>query len=166
MGYHDKPSVEFLRQTTQLVSLAVELKCAAVKLQQSPAAVLEPFPEDDVRRRIQRLKEIQNHRISRSEFFDMTLFADPAWDMLLLLMQRDLEQFRISTTELSLASNVPATTALRWISRLSAEKLIVRVKDPFDGRRVFVELTDKGRAKMNAYLDAISGQPLVSERPR
>ncbi len=47
MGYHDKPTVEFLRQTTQLVSLAVELKCAAAKLEQSPAAGLAPFPEDN-----------------------------------------------------------------------------------------------------------------------
>lgn len=165
MGYHDKPVVDFLRHASQLVSLAVELKCAAVKLQESPLA-FAPLPGDDIRRRIQRLEEIQNHRTSRSQFFDMSLFADPAWDMLLLLMQRDLEQLRVSTTELTLASNVPATTALRWVARLTRGKMILRTKDAFDSRRVYVELTDEGRTKINAYLDAVSGQPLVSERSR
>lgn len=83
------------------------------------------------------------------------LFADPAWDMLLELFALKLEQRRTSVTSLCRVSGTPATTALRWVAKLEAEKLVVRVPDPRDRRRSFVELSSQGERAMRCYVDAL-----------
>tara|TARA_R110000868_G_scaffold37022_2_gene130978 strand:- start:6992 stop:7408 length:417 start_codon:yes stop_codon:yes gene_type:complete len=90
---------------------------------------------------------------ARTGFFPDGLFADPAWDMLLDLMHARLNGKKISVSSLCIAARVPATTALRRIGDLVAAGLAVRVKDATDGRRVFIELTPDGTARMERYLD-------------
>jgi hypothetical protein len=97
------------------------------------------------------VRQIINHRRLRSVYFDPTLFADPAWDMLLELYAAHLEYCNTSVTTLSEASCVPATTALRWISTLETAGLIARKRDPRDGRRIFVSLTPEGLNSMQSY---------------
>ena len=53
-----------------------------------------------------------------------------------------------------IAAAVPPTTALRWIKALCDQGLFVRVADPEDGRRVFIELSDQGAEALEAYLQA------------
>jgi DNA-binding MarR family transcriptional regulator len=89
---------------------------------------------------------------ARTNFFPGGLFADPAWDMLLDLTHARLAGKRVSVSSLCIAAGVPATTALRRIGDLVASGLAMRVKDENDGRRVFVELTDDGFARMGDYL--------------
>ena len=91
----------------------------------------------------------------RRSFLSAELFTDPAWDMLLELFVSFLEQRRTSISKLAQASEVPGTTALRWIGRLEEERLIVREPDKLDGRRVFVRLSPKGEAAMRDYFDAL-----------
>jgi DNA-binding MarR family transcriptional regulator len=79
------------------------------------------------------------------------LFADPAWDMLLDLLHSELIYKRVSVSSLSLAANVPATTALRWIKLLVEQRLILRQPDPADGRRVFVELNPDVSKSLRQY---------------
>lgn len=92
---------------------------------------------------------------ARTSFFPGGLFADPAWDMLLDLMHARLNGKRISVSSLCIAARVPATTALRRIGDLVSSGLAVRVRDENDGRRVFIELTEDGFARMGRYLEQV-----------
>lgn len=83
-------------------------------------------------------------RACRIKHFPACLFADPAWDMLLELYCAHLRQYRVSVSGLCIASQVPATTALRWISTLESQNLISRKPDPLDHRRVHIQLTADG----------------------
>ena len=104
----------------------------------------------------ERVRAILKARAARPKFFNEQLFADPAWDMLLELYALKCEDLRVSVSKLSLASGVPGTTALRWIDKLEAEELLFRRDDPLDGRRIWVEISDKGLEAMRAYLQHIS----------
>lgn len=90
-------------------------------------------------------------RARRGTFLPASLFSDPAWDMLLALYRAQLRQHRVSVTSLSLASQVPATTAFRWISVLELQGLTLRHPDRLDRRRMYIELTPAGFAAMTAY---------------
>ena len=90
----------------------------------------------------------------RDQFFPSTLFADPAWDMLLDLAAARLEGRAVAVSSLCIAAAVPPTTALRWIKTLTDGKLFARVADHSDGRRVFIELTEQATAGMMAYFAA------------
>ena len=87
----------------------------------------------------------------RARFFAEELFADPAWDMLLDLLQAELAQHRVPVSSLCIAAAVPATTALRWVKTMTDSGLFVRRADPHDGRRVFVELSPQASAAMRGY---------------
>jgi DNA-binding MarR family transcriptional regulator len=98
-----------------------------------------------------KVRVVLRARREREVIFGQDLFADPAWDILLDLYAAQLEQRRVATSELCCAAAVPATTALRWIEKLQRTHLIVRTADPLDGRRVFVELSERGAAAMHDF---------------
>lgn len=98
------------------------------------------------------IRSIIRARRLRDHFFRSELFADPAWDMLLDLMAARVERQRVAVSSLCIAAAVPPTTALRWIKTLCDQGLFVRVADPEDGRRVFIELSVETAAMMEAYL--------------
>lgn len=100
------------------------------------------------------LRQITRTRAMRSKFFDEGLFADPAWDILLALYQAEINQRRVTISSCCLAANVPATTALRHIGTLCEKGLVVRVPDPLDGRRSFLELSREASESMRRVLDA------------
>jgi len=110
---------------------------------------------EDVRRLIRA-------RRLRARFFDAELFADPAWDMLLDLAAARLEGVPVAVSSLCIAAAVPPTTALRWIRMMSDQGLFVRTADPMDGRRVYIELSDRVAQSMTAYLTAIRQTGLLS----
>ena len=97
-------------------------------------------------------------RRMRDRFFRSDLFADPAWDMLLDLMAARLERMRVAVSSLCIAAAVPPTTALRWIKTMGDNGMFVRVADPEDGRRMFIELSDTTAAAMTSYLSAAKSQ--------
>ena len=103
---------------------------------------------------VARAVEIYRSRRRRDAAFgeDADLFGEPAWDILLDLLDADAHGRRISVTSASLASSVPATTGLRMIAILEERGLVVRTDDPRDRRRSHVSLTGKGRAVMQAAL--------------
>jgi len=92
-------------------------------------------------------------RRRRSRFFPADMFADPAWDMLLDLYLAELEQRRTMVSSLCVAAEVPATTALRWITSLVDRNMLARRPDPLDRRRVYIELTAKASEGMRRYFD-------------
>ena len=87
----------------------------------------------------------------RSRYFSEELFADPAWDMLLDLLQAEIAHLRVPVSSLCIAAAVPATTALRWLKTLVSQGLFVRRADPHDGRRVFVELAPGASTALRRY---------------
>lgn len=97
------------------------------------------------------VRKIIQQRQLRARFFDGDLFADPAWDMLLDLTAARVEHVRVSVTSLCIASGVPPTTALRWITQLSDVGLFERVEDETDRRRAFIQLTDRAVDAMARY---------------
>jgi hypothetical protein len=97
------------------------------------------------------VRRIIRQRQLRARYIDGELFADPAWDMLLDLTAARVENTRVSVTSLCIASGVPPTTALRWISQLTEAGLFERVEDDTDRRRVFITLTDRAAEAMARY---------------
>ncbi|PKP94130.1 MAG: hypothetical protein CVT77_03395 [Alphaproteobacteria bacterium HGW-Alphaproteobacteria-16] len=95
---------------------------------------------------------IMRMRRLRSSFFEETLFADPAWDMMLDLMEARLSQANVSISSLCMAGCVPATTALRWVKILTEKGILVRKPDAGDRRRVYVELSDSAAEAMMGWL--------------
>ena len=102
------------------------------------------------------VRSVIRARRLRTRFFSEELFADPAWDMLLDLLQAELAQHRVPVSSLCIAAAVPATTALRWIKSMTDNGLFVRRADPHDGRRVFVELSTGASAGMRGYFAELS----------
>lgn len=105
-----------------------------------------PSPEEI--RRLLRLRRL------RESFFDPSLFADPAWDMLLDLMAARLEEAQVAVSSLCIAAAVPPTTALRWIKAMTDHGLFERCADPEDGRRIFIRLSDGATQSMARYFEA------------
>ncbi len=100
---------------------------------------------------VEHIRNVIRARRLRARFFSEELFADPAWDMLLDLLQAEIAQLRVPVSSLCIAATVPATTALRWLRTMVDQKLFVRRADPHDGRRVFVELAPDASRAMRAY---------------
>lgn len=112
-------------------------------------AARPPLPDPRLVRRIIRQRQL------RARFFDAELFADPAWDILLDLTAARVEHTRVSVTSLCIASGVPPTTALRWISQMVDAGLLERVEDEADKRRAFIALSDKAADAMARYFDEV-----------
>lgn len=104
-----------------------------------------PLPDPRLVRRIVHQRQL------RARFFEGELFADPAWDMLLDLTAARAEHKRVCVTSLCIASGVPPTTALRWISQMTEAGLFERVEDETDRRRAFLQLSDKAADAMARY---------------
>jgi DNA-binding MarR family transcriptional regulator len=90
-------------------------------------------------------------RRERARYLCPELFAEPAWDILLDLLRAEIARQRVSVSSLCIASGVPATTALRYINTMTEQEIIVRRRDPRDGRRVFIELTSKVSGALRRY---------------
>jgi len=91
-------------------------------------------------------------RRERTRYLPEELFADPAWDMLLDLLQAELVGRRVSVSSLSTVSGLPPTTGLRWITNMVRQGVLVRRPDPHDGRRVFVELAPEVSHGLRRYV--------------
>lgn len=95
--------------------------------------------------------EYKSRRL-REKFFDLDLFAEPAWDILLDLFIQTSRGRKISVTSACIASNVAPTTALRWLNFLEEKGLLELEIDKADRRRRIVSMTEAGKKKMLQYL--------------
>ncbi|MBX7483738.1 hypothetical protein [Qipengyuania qiaonensis] len=101
------------------------------------------------------IRKLIKARQLRARYFDVELFADPAWDILLDLSAARSERRRVSVTSLCIAAGVPATTALRWIGQMVDSELLVRVSDPHDRRRAYIALADNTADTMARYFTEV-----------
>lgn len=95
--------------------------------------------------------DIRAERRHRYVLFGQHLFADPAWDILLVLTIAGCRQRRMTVSKLCDEVDAPMTTALRWIANMTDEGLLVRLEDRTDKRRKFLELSPDAMRKMAQY---------------
>lgn len=88
---------------------------------------------------------------SRVDYLPPELLSDPAWVMLLELLQGELAGNRVSMSRVCQASGVPDSTAIRWLKALGQHDLVIRRSDPDDAGDEIVELTSKGSAALRRY---------------
>ena len=151
-----EPSAARLRQLSDEVSrIAATLARLSVG-PGSPAPARQEAPAGDVPAvSLDTVRQVIRARRLRARFFDEELFADPAWDMLLDLLQAEIAQHRVPVSSLCIAAAVPPTTALRWIKTMTDVGLFKRRADPHDGRRVFVELSPGASESMRRYFGEV-----------
>lgn len=151
-----------LRQLSDEVS---RIASTLARLSTGPAASSRPVEPKSVQGdlpeiSVETVRAVIRARRLRSRYFSEELFADPAWDMLLDLLQAEIAQLRVPVSSLCIAAAVPATTALRWLKTMTHEGIFLRRADPHDGRRVFVELAPQASRALRQYFAEI-GQPAV-----
>jgi hypothetical protein len=151
-----------LRQLSDEVS---RIAATLARLSSVPTAGLAEAPKaagDDIPQvSIDTVRTVIRARRLRGRYFAEDLFADPAWDMLLDLLQAEIAQLRVPVSSLCIAAAVPATTALRWLKSMTEQGLFVRRADPHDARRVFVELAPQTSASMRRYFADVGMVPVV-----
>jgi hypothetical protein len=155
------PGAERLRQLSDEVS---RIAATLARLSTAPVAsqpeLRKPVEDDVPDVPVEIVRSVIRARRLRSRYFPEDLFADPAWDMLLDLLQAEIAQLRVPVSSLCIAAAVPATTALRWIKSMTDKGIFVRRADPHDGRRVFVELSSDASVAMRRYFAEV-GRPAV-----
>ncbi|MFM5924587.1 MAG: MarR family transcriptional regulator [Novosphingobium sp.] len=88
-------------------------------------------------------KAIYRGRRARASHFPADLLGEPLWDILLDLYIEKAQARSVSITSACVASNVPPTTALRWLKVLEEGGWIFREDDVKDRRRSFLRLSEK-----------------------
>lgn len=145
-------SAERLRQLSDEVSRIAATLARLSAGPGSPPRGLELVPAADLPPlAIETVRNVIRARRLRARYFPEDLFADPAWDMLLDLLQAEIAQLRVPVSSLCIAAAVPATTALRWLKTLVSKGVFIRRADPHDGRRVFVELAPEASQALRRY---------------
>lgn len=107
------------------------------------------------------LKETYKRRVKRSNFFNPEYFGGEAsWNILLDLAASQIEGKLISISSACIASQVPPTTALRWITILENDGMIHREGDLTDRRRSFIRLSDRAMDLMYSYYKNAHSYPI------
>lgn len=114
--------------------------------------IMPPPPDADTEELTRIARSEYNERMQRAKYVQADLLGEPAWDILLDLYISRAASVRISISSACIASQVPYSTALRWLKVLEQMGLISRIDDQNDGRRSWIELTDDGLQRMTSYL--------------
>jgi hypothetical protein len=155
------PGAERLRQLSDEVGRIAATLARLSTVPAAPEAELRKPSEGDVPDiPVEAVRSVIRARRLRGRYFPDDLFADPAWDMLLDLLQAEISQLRVPVSSLCIAAAVPATTALRWLKSMTDKGIFVRRADPHDGRRVFVELSPDASLSLRRYFAEV-GRPAV-----
>ncbi len=151
-----------LRQLSDEVS---RIAATLARLSTGPAASVRAFESeqriDAPEVPVETVRAVIRARRLRSRYFAEELFADPAWDMLLDLLQAESSNLRVPVSSLCIAAAVPATTALRWLKTMVEEGIFIRRADPHDGRRVFVELAPHTSLTLRRYFGEVGRVPVI-----
>lgn len=94
-------------------------------------------------------------RRNREEVFKSVRFADPNWDILLELTNAFQQGEESPLLSVYAASNVPMSTAARYVQDLHEKGLVRRWEDPKDRRRICLSLTEETFELMRKCLGQI-----------
>lgn len=115
-----------------------------------------PGPMSNIERNAMNLaweaKFIYSRREERRHHLPARLLGEPAWDMLLELFAQYAGGAKVSVTSLCLASNVPVTTALRYIDELEGSGMIEKEPSKSDRRVTYIGLSRDGILAMGTLL--------------
>jgi hypothetical protein len=163
-GVADVASDQNAARLRQLSDEVSRIAATLARLSSSPPVA--PLPPKPIAREgipdisAETVRSVIRARRLRTRYFPDHLFADPAWDMLLDLLQAEIAQLRVPVSSLCIAAAVPATTALRWLKTMVQEGIFIRRADPHDARRVFVELAPAASEGLRRYFAEV-GSPAV-----
>lgn len=138
--------------------LTAKLSAVAEEFNGRVAQVTEQAPAEnapDEAALVEHAETVLSERRLRRQFLPGELFHEPAWDMLLALFVSRDERLPMNIKALVSMSDAPVTTSQRWIEHLHKLRLIDRVIDPTDRRRVEISLSQTGDQAMKAYLRAL-----------
>ncbi len=93
-------------------------------------------------------------RAMRRSFVSDELFSEPGWNILLDLYVNRVSGVLVSVTSACVASDVPPTTALRWLKHLESIGLVFMRDSRSDARRRWVQLTEIACDRIERYLIA------------
>ncbi len=143
---------EALRFIAELAEETVRGRCRSVNTAHDEAAA---GWHDAEARRLRKAERLINERCLRSKYIPTEMLGEPSFDMMLdlYIASRYLED--VSVSSLCLAARVPPTTALRYIELMEKMDWVFREKDPADGRRWFVRLTESANVRLTNWLDDI-----------
>ena len=100
-------------------------------------------------------KSLLTERRLRSKHFANLELGEPVWDILLDLYVCNQTGRFVSVSSACIAAYVPPTTALRYITMLVSQGIMLRVADKSDARRVFLVLSDETRLAIEQYLTEV-----------
>ena len=95
-----------------------------------------------------RAEEVLQLNRQRMAIVGAELFGDPAWNIMLDLFVREADGKETTVTSACIGADAPSTTALRHLAHLVERQLVHRITCSVDHRKVYVRLTDDGRARM------------------
>lgn len=133
----------------QLIRMADEMSFEPRERKAKPE---REFEEYDLRSLAGKAGQLYKIRQMRNKIFPSSIFGEPAWDIMLDLFMMFSKNKRVSVTSACVASNVPATTALRWIEVLCGKGMIERIASEQDARVTYLQLTKLGLSKMSEVL--------------
>jgi DNA-binding MarR family transcriptional regulator len=97
-------------------------------------------------------KYLYETRRLREKFLPPDLFAEPAWDILLLLYWAGESGQRMSISAVCCSAGVPETTAQRWIQKLLETGMLNKEPHPTDLRVSWLTLSAQAKASLEEYL--------------
>jgi DNA-binding MarR family transcriptional regulator len=120
-----------------------EVQDAARLLAKLTGAQIESTPVDLARK-------VFRERRRRIAIFGNEMFGEAGWDILLLLYT-DVETPRHKVGMLANFTGAAPTTVARWLDYLEERAWVKRWPHPTDLRIILVELTDRGRSRLDSY---------------
>ena len=91
-------------------------------------------------------------RHARARFLPPSLFHEPAWEILLSLFVAQRRGRTLNVKHLVEQVDAPVTTSQRWIDTLAHMKLVQRLTDANDRRRIELSLSETAVAAVERYL--------------
>lgn len=79
-----------------------------------------------------------------------------SWRILLEVYVSEMQGRPISVSDICLATSIPMATSIRWLAVLYDRKLLQRIPDGMDKRRIWLEMTDFGKTCLEAWLSDLS----------
>lgn len=148
---NEEAVVSLIKDLTARLSAVAEEFSGRVEQVDAP----NQTPADPVVSLAQKARTLADQRRLRRRSLPAELFHEPAWDMLLALYIAHDEGRVLNVKSLVACADAPVTTSQRWIEHLYKLRLVTRVVDAVDRRRLEVSLSQDGVDAMEAYLSAL-----------
>jgi hypothetical protein len=101
-------------------------------------------------------RQILAGRKQRERYFDPVLFSNPAWDILLNLFVAGADGRPVTVLDACIASTAPQSVAVRWLSYLKQEEMIMERTDSSIHRQTVICLSEHTRLAIASYLGSLT----------